>query len=106
MDCLTQGVELNRLIPAIRKRFIYDLEKNGLKDSEIAHKLRITKSTVSQYKHKKRGKDIDFPVEVKKMIGKSVENVLSGKSANSEINKILGKMKKTKFTCCVCGVCK
>lgn len=105
MDCLTQGIELNKLIPAIRKEFIKILEKNGLNDSEIANKLNITKAAISQYKHKKRGKTLDFPAKIKKMIKKSAKNILKGKSSNFEINKILGEMKKTRFTCDICGVC-
>ena len=105
MDCLTQGVELNKLIPAIRKEFIKILEKGGLNDSEIADKLKITKAAVSQYKHKKRGKHVNFPKTLEKTIKKSAEKVLAGKSADAEINFLLNEMKENKFTCNVCGGC-
>lgn len=106
MDCLTQGVELNKLIPAIRKKFIELLEKKGLNDSEIAKRLGVTKAAVSQYKNKKRGKNITFPANLKEDIEKSSDRIFKGKSANSEINNLLSRMKKTRFTCCICGVCK
>jgi len=105
MNCLTQGIELNKLIPAIRKEFIKILEKGGLNDSEIADKLKITKSAISQYKHKKRGKNIDFPKHLENLVRKSAEKILVGKSADAEINFLLNQMKKQRFTCNVCGEC-
>lgn len=106
ISCLTQRIELNYLIPAIRKELIVTLEQNGLNDTEIAKKLGITKSAVSQYKHKKRGKTLNFPLEIKNKIKKSAKEILMGKSADSEINFLINEMKKSKFICCVCKVCK
>ena len=105
MDCLTQGIELNKLIPAIRKEFIKILEKGGLNDSEIADKLNITKAAVSQYKHKKRGKNVNFPKQLENLIKKSAKKVLAGKSADAEINFLLNQMKEKQFTCSVCRGC-
>lgn len=101
-SCLTQKIELNYLIPSVRKRFIEILEKRGLKDSEISRKLNITKAAVSQYKHKKRGKTIKFPVEIKKEIEKSAKAIEKGKSADAEITKIINKVKKSRYICVIC----
>ena len=108
VDCLTQKVELNYIIPAIRKEFIDILGKKGLKDSEISRKLGITKAAVSQYKHKKRGKKLNFPKEIQKKIKSSAISVLKGKSANAEISKLIDEIKKCKYICkvCKCGSCK
>ena len=70
MDCLTQKIELNTIIPAIRKEFISILEKKDLNDSEIARKLKITKSAISQYKHRKRGKKLNFPKKIEDKMGR------------------------------------
>jgi len=105
MDCLTQKLELNSIIPAIRKEFIKILE-NKLSDAEISRKLNITKSAVSQYKHKKRGKKLNFPKEIEIMIEKSAELIIKGKSANAEISKIIDRMKKSRYICRVCRECK
>jgi hypothetical protein len=110
MDCLTQKIELNTIIPAIRKELIKFLEKKGLNDSEIARKLNITKSAISQYKSGKRGKKLAFPKEIEHMIKKSSESIAKGKSANSEIAKIITEIKKCRYICKVCkckpGNCK
>ena len=105
MDCLTQKIELNSIIPAIRKEFIKVLEEN-LSDAEISRKLNITKAAVSQYKHKKRGKAINFPSAIRKKIEKSAKEIIKGKNANSEIAKIINDMKSSKYICCVCRECK
>jgi len=102
MDCLTQKLELNTIIPAVRNEFISILEEKGLSDAEISRKLNITKSAVSQYKHKKRGKKLDFPKEIKNMIEKSADAIAKGKNANSEIAKIISKIKECRYICKVC----
>jgi hypothetical protein len=102
MDCLTQKLELNTIIPAVRKEFIGILEKKSLKDSEIAKKLGITKAAVSQYKSGKRGKKLDFPKEIESIIKKSAESIAKGKNANSEIAKIITEIKKCRYICKVC----
>jgi len=106
MDCLTQKIELNSIIPAIRMEFIKVLEENNISDAEISRKLNITKAAVSQYKHKKRGKSINFPAAIKKEIENAAKEIIKGKNANSEIAKIINEMKKSKYICCVCRECK
>ncbi|UZE93934.1 MAG: hypothetical protein IB618_04225 [Candidatus Pacearchaeota archaeon] len=104
-NCLTQKIELNYIIPAIRIHFIEILEKQGMKDSEIAKRFNITKAAVSQYKHKKRGKHLKFPKDIEKEIEKSAKEISKGKDANTEILKIINKMKKTRYICIVCKKC-
>jgi predicted transcriptional regulator len=106
LECLTQKIELNSIIPAIRIEFIGILEAKGLSDADISRKLNITKAAVSQYKHKKRGKKLGFPKSIESAIKKSAEAVSKGKNANSEISKILDKMKKSRYICCVCKECR
>ena len=105
MDCLTQKVELNSIIPAIRIEIIKILGAKKISDAEISRKLNITKAAVSQYKHKKRGKSIKFPAGIKKKIEKSAKEIIKGKNANSEIAKIIDEMKKSRYICCVCREC-
>lgn len=105
-SCLTQKIELNCIIPAIRKRFIELLEKQDLSDAEISRKLRITKAAISQYKHKKRGKRIKFPQEVQKEIIKAAEAIEKGHDANTKITQIINKIKKSRYICVICHECK
>jgi len=105
LNCLTQKVELNYLIPAIRKEFIILLGKKGFSDAEISRKLLITKAAVSQYKHKKRGKSINFPADIKKEIEKSAIAIMKGKSTNAEISKLINNIKKSRYICLICKEC-
>lgn len=107
LECLTQKIEINTIIPAIRKELISILEKKGISDAEISRKLSITKAAVSQYKSGKRGKAIKFPSSIKAKIKKSAESIVKGKSANSEISKLINEMKKSRYICvvCKCKVC-
>lgn len=105
LNCLTQKVELNYIIPAVRKQFIAFLEKKGFNDSEIARRLKITKSAISQYKHKKRGKTINFPRSIAEEIKKSSKAIGKGKNANVEILKIINEIKKSHYICLICKEC-
>lgn len=105
LPCLTQKVELNCIIPALRYQFIKIFEKKGMKDSDIAKKLNITKAAISQYKHKKRGKKIKFPKEIIDEIEKSAKAIAKGNPSNQEILKIIDKIKKTRYICVICKEC-
>lgn len=104
MNCLTQKIELNYLIPAIRKEIIILFEKK-LSDAEISRKLNITRAAISQYKHGKRGKTFKFDSKIKKEIKQSAVAIMKGKNANSEISKIIDMMKKSKSICSICKEC-
>lgn len=105
LSCLTQKVELNYIIPAIRTHLIEILEKKGMHDSDIAKKLKITKAAVSQYKHKKRGKKIRFPKNIMREIIKAANAIEKGSDANIEIIKIINKIKQSRYICLICKEC-
>lgn len=105
MDCLTQKIELNYVIPAIRKEFIRILEKNELSDAEISRKLGITKAAVSQYKHKKRGKEVKFNKNTLREINKSADLILNGKNSDHEIIRIINLLKDSRQICIICKEC-
>jgi len=102
IECLTQRIELNYIIPAIRNDFIKILEKDGLSDAEISRRLGITKAAISQYKHKKRGTAMHFDTKILGEIEKSAGRILKGKNADSEINHIIGMLKKSEKICKMC----
>lgn len=101
-NCLTQQLEAQYIIPAIRLKLIGLLKKSGLKDSEIAAKLKITRAAVSQYKHSKRGGALVFPQEINKDIEKAALAIQKGKSVNFEILKLINKIKKSRYICIIC----
>ena len=102
IECLTQKLELNYLIPAIRKEILRILESKGLSDAEISRKLGITRAAVSQYKHKKRGAKVHFDQKTKSEIVISAENILKGKKADFEISRIIKRMKSSREICRIC----
>lgn len=106
INCLTQKIELNSLIPAIRKGFAGILEKKGQKDTDIAKLLGITKAAISQYKSRKRGKTLDFPEKIKNKIKISAGLIMKGRSADKETNKIISEIKKMRYICKLCRGCK
>jgi len=93
------------LIPAIRKELALVLKKK-LSDAEIARKLGLTKSAISQYSHKKRASAVKFPAKIKKEIEKSADIISKGKNSKAEIVRILNLAKKSQFTCKICGICR
>lgn len=105
--CLPQKAELMYLIPTIRKELALALKKS-FSESEIASKLGLTKSAVSQYIHKKRGAEIKFPEKIKREITKAAKRIANGKSSGmAEIVDLLELAKKSRFTCKICReVCK
>jgi predicted transcriptional regulator len=103
LNCLPQKTELMYAIPAIRKELVALLQKKNLNDSDIAKRLKITKSAVSQYKHGKRAKKILIPQEIRARIKASAEKIYRGKNSNAEISKILNQMRKTR---CICKICR
>jgi len=105
IKCLTQKIELNVIIPALRKEFISVLSAKNISDAEISRKLGITKAAVSQYKHKKRGRKVNFSGNIKKAIEKSAIAIAKGKNANAEISKIISSIKKSREICCICREC-
>lgn len=105
IDCLTQKIELNYIIPAIRKEMIKLFEDNELSDAEISRMLGITKAAVSQYKHKKRGAKIKFSEKIDVEIKKSAGFILKGKKSDAEINRIIKMLKESRGICLVCGEC-
>jgi len=107
IECLTQKLELNYLIPAIRKEMLKILEAKGLSDAEISRKLGITRAAISQYKHKKRGAKVHFDQKTKSEIAISAEKILRGKKADFEISRIIKKMKSSRKICRICkGECR
>ena len=63
-----QEVEVFYILPTIRKYLVVYMKEEGLSQKEIAKKLFIRESTVSQYTHGKRASVIDFNENIKKKI--------------------------------------
>jgi len=97
---LPQELEVWYVIPSIRAEFARYMLKEGLKQNEIANKLGLRESTVSQYVKKKRGEGIKFPESIKKEIKKSVKLIINNKKDSLvEIQRICKLTKKQMVLC-------
>lgn len=104
MYSLPQEIEVWYIIPAIRREFAFLLsKKHKLTLEKTGNILGISKSAVSQYLSKKRGKKAKFPEKIKKEIEKSVEVIIKDNDlALCEIIRILKLIRKEKCCCSVC----
>ena len=98
---MPQELEVWYVIPALRKAFAEAMLKKGLKQKEIAEKLELAKSAVSQYLKSQRGADLKFDKKMLKKIEKSVDNIMKNKSTVKEELMILCNfIKKEGLLCC------
>ena len=104
--CLPQRTELVYVIPALRRELSLALKKD-FSEKDIAMKLGLTKSAISQYINRKRASEIRFSKEMKGEIARSARSISSEKSTgNEELVRLLEIAKRTGCTCKICGECK
>lgn len=96
---MPQEIEVWYLLPAIRREFVKTMLGRGLSQREVAGKLGITESAVSQYLSSKRATDVKFNKRVIGEIGKSVDSILKGGSVIKEVNRICELCKKDRVLC-------
>lgn len=97
---LPQELEVWYVIPALRKAFSEMMLKKGLKQKEIAQKLEIGKSAVSQYLKSQRGTELKFDKKMLKKIEKSVDKILKNKSGvREEIMHLCRLIRKEGLLC-------
>ena len=104
MYSLPQEIEVWYIIPAIRRELAKVLiKKHNLKQKEVAEILGTTESAISQYLHKKRAKEINFPKSMKKDFESAAKEIIKdNKKAVSEIIKLLNITKKCGVACQAC----
>ncbi|MBM3199955.1 helix-turn-helix domain-containing protein [Candidatus Woesearchaeota archaeon] len=114
---MPQELEVWYVIPALRKAFADIMLKRGLSQKEIAKKLDLGKSAVSQYIKSQRGTEIRFDKKMLEKIETSVNKVMKNTSTTKEELIILCEtIRKAGLLCCFhkskeknlknCGVCK
>ncbi|MGB9749192.1 MAG: transcriptional regulator [Candidatus Woesearchaeota archaeon] len=82
-----QEIEVWYVLPAIRRNLSKELLRLGVKKSEIAKKLDITKAAVSHYIGEKRG----YSIKVKGLnteLKKSAQRIANGECATREIQRL------------------
>ncbi|MBL7100639.1 MAG: helix-turn-helix domain-containing protein [Nanoarchaeota archaeon] len=98
---MPQELEVWYVIPALRKAFAEIMLKKGLKQKDIAKRLDLAKSAVSQYLKSQRGTELKFDKTMHKKIEKSVNNILKNKSTvKEEIIRLCNIIRKDGLLCC------
>jgi len=110
-----QEIEVWYVLPTIRREVVKGLLNKGLTQNEISKKLSLRKSTISQYVHKKRGKEVKFDDETMKSIKKAVDNIMDNKEPSKEITNVCELIVKNRTICEIhrtyenvpvdCGLC-
>jgi len=96
-----QEVEVWYVLPALKRAIALKMKEMGLKQNEIAEKLHLAKSAVSQYIQNKRASKIKFSKDFDKEIEKSAGNIIKKNNFMQEIENLC---KKFKDKGCLCEI--
>ena len=113
---LPQEIEVWYIIPALRRELAKAMLSLGLKQNQIAVKLGLRESAISQYLNSKRGQSIKFNALIQQEISKSAQKIANNSTCvMKEIQDLCKTIKKSKFLCQVhkkysninycCGTC-
>jgi predicted transcriptional regulator len=114
MDLL-QELEVWYVIPAIRKELALAMKNSGMKQVEIAKRLDLTKSAITQYLNKSRGNEIKFNEDIKSQISDSAKRIENAQDTIREIQHLISITRDQKVACQLhkimdknydsCGIC-
>lgn len=75
------------------------MKGNGLKQVEIAKKLRVTKSAITQYLNDKRGSEIKLNDRIKQEVATSAQRINNQMDILREIQYLLNITREEKVIC-------
>lgn len=99
---MPQEIDVWYILPAIRRELAISLKKEGMKQKDIAIRLRVTNAAISQYLSNKRASEIKFSDKIKKEIKLAAKRVICGGNAIKEIFDIDEIIKKYHTICPMC----
>ena len=94
-----EEVEVWYIFPALRREISIELRALGLKNTEIAERLSLTKAAVSQYISGKRAAGFEFDDKFKVKIKKGAKEIKDGGHVVAVIKKLTKELWKTDFVC-------
>lgn len=96
---MPQEIEVWYVIPAIRRDIAMVLKERGMKQTEIAKRMGLTKSAITQYLNSKRAKGFSFSQNMKREIEKSAGKIDNPLDTVREIQYILNLARKDNAVC-------
>ncbi|MEK6835196.1 MAG: helix-turn-helix domain-containing protein [Nanoarchaeota archaeon] len=94
-----QEIEVWYILPLIRKELAKELLKYNLTQKEIALKLGLTESAISQYINQKRANNLVLYKEIKEEIENSAKRIANNSNSMKEIQNISKLFWETKGIC-------
>jgi len=103
------------LLPALGAELAKEMKEDGMTQNEIAEKLGVTPSAVSQYLKKKRGSEIKFGTKSAKMVKQLAKSLKNGTGCISSVcnvcrtarsERVLCKIHEKQIGSCGCKECK
>ena len=85
---MPQEIEVWYVLPAIRRSLAKSMVESGMRQKEIADRLGLTESAVSQYVSSKRGKDIHFPKEIREAITHSAKRLSKSTDRHGALREV------------------
>ncbi len=105
---LPQEIVVWRIIPAIRKEFVFGLKQKGLSQKKIATYMNITPAAVSQYVNKKRAQtNIIFNEKSRQEIARAIEHIAATedpKIALQELSRVTEFCRRQRILCSNCDI--
>ena len=86
-------IVVQKVLPAIRAELARIMIEEGLPQQQVANRLGLTKSAISQYVSAKRGTNVSFPSDIEENINELARNLIENITPNDAVSNL-------------CAVCK
>jgi len=96
---MPQEIEVLYIIPTIRKHLSVAMKEAQIPQKDIAVRLGVRESTVSQYLNEKRATQVEFPEEILTLIRVSATKIKNTSHLVQEMQIILTEVRKTNVLC-------
>lgn len=98
---LPQEIEVQYIIPALRRELVKELKKLDCSQKEISTVLELTEAGISQYLSGKRGSEVKFDKYIEKEIRDSAKKIKEGSPSFTELQKLCNLCKTNMILCAV-----
>jgi len=96
---MPQEIEVWYVIPAIRRELAKNMKSKGMKQTEIAKRMGMTKSAITQYLNNKRANNFNFNEGTEKEIQEASTRINNSLDTIREIQHILSLIRNESMIC-------